>query len=139
MANDYGYEPWARANLRDGLGLTPQMGGELLTNLDKARERITELEAENTAIRNRLRLADDAFDDQREETMQLRRKVDSLEREREATMAAELRRLADTFDAGTEDYIANGASDLLRAQAVEAHSIALRLHARAAELEAGAR
>lgn len=44
--NDHGYEPWARANVERGSHCPPEQVAELLANLDKARARITDLEAD---------------------------------------------------------------------------------------------
>jgi hypothetical protein len=52
-------------------------------------------------------------------------------------VAAELRRLANEVERGADEYIANGASDLLRAQCAEDKTIAAKLRARAAELDGG--
>lgn len=65
-----------------------------------------------------------------------RARVADLEKAVQFGAAAELRRLADQYAAGCEEYIANGASEIKRAQAVEALTIAKGLRKRADELQA---
>lgn len=47
---DHGYEPWARAAVERGAGLTVEMGRELLETLDNLRSHIAELEGRQEAI-----------------------------------------------------------------------------------------
>lgn len=43
---DYGYEPWARAAIERGDGLTYEMGVELLATIDKLRKQVEGLTEE---------------------------------------------------------------------------------------------
>lgn len=53
-------------------------------------------------------------------------------------VAAELRRLAAEIEQGSDDYIRDGASELIRAACRRDKKIAARLRARATELDGGA-
>ncbi len=50
--NDHGYEPWARANVKNHAPLTTEQGAELLASLDAARAERDRLQGRvNRALR----------------------------------------------------------------------------------------